>query len=127
ALVAVPIVSQTNLNPTGGYYTLLTPSVTTTDPDYRINGYYGLVEDSGTLYLFYTALDHSGNKAVCLATSDVGSSSQTSPLIAPGSDGALPAGTATPIFDWDAANDAFPTADLTMTASSGSNNSSQSV
>lgn len=127
AIVAVPIVSQTDLRPTGGYYTLVTPSVTTTDPDYRVNGYYDLVQDSGTLYLFYSGLDNSGNKAVCLATSDVGSSSQTAPLIAPSSSGVIPVGASTTIFDWDAANDAFPTADLTMTASSGTNNSSQSA
>lgn len=127
AIVAYPIVSQSDLRATGGYYTLVTPSVTTTDPDYRLTNYSSIYEESGTLYLFYSGRNNAGDQFICLATSSVGSASQTTPLIAPETDGTIDIGTATTVFDWDAANDAFPTADLTMTAASGSDNSNQSV
>lgn len=127
AIVAVPIVSQSVIKPIGGYYTLVTPSVTTTDPDYRLTNYLSMYEESGTLYLYYTGQNNAGDCFICLAISDVGSASQTAPVFAPNSDGTVGGGTATTIFDWDAANDAFPTADLTMTAGSGSNASSQSA
>jgi hypothetical protein len=127
AIVAYPIVSKTDLRPIGGYYTLVTPSVTTTDPDYRLSNYAAVYEDGGTLYIFYSGQNNAGDNFVCLATSNGSSASQTAPIINPSSDGTIARGAATTIFNWDAANDAFPTADLTMTASSGSDNSSQSA
>lgn len=127
ALVAVPIVSDTDFRPVGGYQTLLTPSVSSSDPDYRIKNGFDIVSDGGTLYLYYVGVDGSSQNHICCATSTVGDSPTTSPIWAPTLTGGIEQDeTETVVLSWDAANDALP-AGLTITANSGTNASSQSA
>lgn len=127
-IVATPIVSQSDLRPNGPCEILLAASPTTSDPDYRLLNYFDVVSDGGSLYLFYSGSDNSGNQHINLAVSSNGTASTITPLMAPDLDGTVGvSGSDTDIFSWDAANDAFPTADLTMTAATGSNASNQSV
>jgi len=113
--------------PVGGYYTLFADT-DAADATYSLTGDYSLVSQNGNLYLIGTGRESDDTQhVVLLKMSTTVAASYTAPIVPVTSTGRLvvPNNRAN-VFEWDAANDALPS-DITITAVSGTNASSQTI
>lgn len=111
----------------GGYFVLCSVGESLSDPNYILQGDLEMFENEGETYLTYSGRDGFGNQSILLYRMTDTEATYQAPLIQPNGNGRIRnPPKRTTVIDWDAANDALP-AEITISATSGTNNSSQSA